>query len=264
MAKRLTDTAKWDMSWFRKLDPKLKCAWLFLCDRCNHAGIWEVDEDAFAYYIGEGISFSEVLDCLKDRISFIKDDKIFIKSFIDFQYGELNPINKVHKSVISILEKNGATMGLGSPIQGAKVKEKALVKDKVKEKVKDKDQDLHPMILLWNSAASNLGSVVKSNSARDKKIKNLWDQNSPEEWLKIIQLINQSDFCTGKNDRNWKATFDWLLQPEVYLKVLEGKYDNRTRPNTKRFANERDHDQVVDEFNIIASGIDPATGKPLG
>lgn len=125
-------------------------------------------------------------------------------------------------------------------------------------------ENLHPLFLLWNSAATKFSKIKKSSPKRDKKIEALWKQNSEDEWLAIITRLNDSDFCTGKNDRGWKATFDWLLQEETHLKISEGKYDNRSKPSTKRFANERDHDQVVDEFNTIASGIDPNTGKPLG
>lgn len=125
-------------------------------------------------------------------------------------------------------------------------------------------ENLHPFILLWNRAATKFSKVKKSSPKRNKKIDAIWKQNTEAEWLIIITRLNNSDFCTGKNDRGWKATFDWLLQDETHLKISEGKYDNRAKPNTKRFANERDHDEVVDEFNIIASGIDPTTGKPLG
>lgn len=54
------------------------------------------------------------------------------------------------------------------------------------------------------------------------------------QWLKIIARIEASDFCRGQNDRGWVATFDWLLQPDVPVKVLEGKYDNRERTPTGR------------------------------
>lgn len=121
------------------------------------------------------------------------------------------------------------------------------VSDRAQEKEEDKEKEtyketekeiaLHPLILLWNNYAPKLSKVNKSNSNRNKKINALWSQNTPEEWCAVISRINASDFCIGKNDRNWKATFDWLLQPDVYLKVSEGKYDNRT--STRGFSNQR-------------------------
>jgi hypothetical protein len=53
------------------------------------------------------------------------------------------------------------------------------------------------------------------------------------DWVAIIGRIEASAFCRGANDRGWVASFDWLMQPDVALKVLEGKYDNRPKPAEK-------------------------------
>ena len=44
-----------------------------------------------------------------------------------------------------------------------------------------------------------------------------------------LRKINDSAFCNGKNDRGWMASFDWFIENgNNWLKVYEGKYDNRT------------------------------------
>ncbi len=134
MAKRFTDTGKWDKQWFRKLDPVDKCLWLFLCDRCDHAGVWEIDTDAFEYFVGIEVSLSHLAQAFGDKIEFVGDDKLIIKSFIDFQYGNLNPDNRVHKSVLNRLDKLAPSKALISPFLGAKDKDKDKDKDKEKEK----------------------------------------------------------------------------------------------------------------------------------
>lgn len=48
------------------------------------------------------------------------------------------------------------------------------------------------------------------------------------EWREIFTRIESSTFCQGQNDRQWVASFDWAIgAPDVAVKVLEGKYDNR-------------------------------------
>lgn len=141
MAKRFTDTAKWDKSWFRKLTPEMKCVWIFLCDRCDHAGILDIDEESFKYYIGKDFNFEEILSVFKEKVQKISADKLYISGFIEFQYGRLNDKNKVHLSVINRLSRfkiKPLTSPLQAPIQGAKDKDK----DKEKEKDKDKEERL--------------------------------------------------------------------------------------------------------------------------
>lgn len=138
VAKRFTDTSKWDKSWFRKLTPELKCAWFFLCDKCDHAGIWDIDEDAFGYFVGVDMTIEYLIESMGGRIKKHGNDKLIIKSFIDFQYGTLNPKNRVHLSVINKLEKEGAYKPLNDLSEGAK----DTYKDKYKEKEKEKESPL--------------------------------------------------------------------------------------------------------------------------
>lgn len=49
-----------------------------------------------------------------------------------------------------------------------------------------------------------------------------------DKLAEAMRKIEGSAFCRGQNDRQWVATLDWLLgAPDVAVKVLEGKYDDR-------------------------------------
>jgi hypothetical protein len=86
---------------------------------------------------------------------------------------------------------------------------------------------------LWNEHCGKLAKVKSSNPTRDKKIKAIWSRQSEAEWVETIKRMAASDFCNGVGSRNgWKATFDFLLQPETYLKVSEGKYDGKNKQST--------------------------------
>lgn len=149
MAKRFTDTSINRKAWYRKLTPRLKCAWRFLCDECDHAGVWDLDLDALQFYVGGDQAFTveELLSAFtsdkESRIIRVGERKIYIPGFIEFQYGchaaELNPENKVHQSVILRLKKIGAYKELASPMQGAKDKDKE--KDRDKDREKDKEEE---------------------------------------------------------------------------------------------------------------------------
>tara|TARA_R110002020_G_scaffold82687_7_gene205081 strand:- start:14477 stop:15100 length:624 start_codon:yes stop_codon:yes gene_type:complete len=136
MAKRFLDTNVFDKEWFQELEPKFKLFWFYMISKCDHAGIWNVNMRMANFVINQSYTRDGVLEAFKDKIIEIEDDKWFIVKFIKFQYGDdLNPNNRVHKSVIKILEDNqinsedkghdramnGATKGLpGFVIPGLK------------------------------------------------------------------------------------------------------------------------------------------------
>ena len=153
MAKRMIDSDIWKRRWYRELPVKIKAVWVYLITICDHAGIYSVDLDAMSFFIGEQVTDEEVMKWLGNRITVIDNGKKwFIPKFLVFQYGELNPSNRVHKSVLDKLENNnlfsingfikeGSTEGSteapkDKDIDKAINKNKAKVKTKAKIKVK--------------------------------------------------------------------------------------------------------------------------------
>lgn len=76
-----------------------------------------------------------------------------------------------------------------------------------------------------------------------------------EKIREAFTKANASEFLQGKNDRGWKATFDWILKPDSITRILEGKYDSRNpqdssrTPGPKRFQSANPIDDIhVGEF----------------
>jgi hypothetical protein len=145
MANRFTDTGKWDKEWFRKLAPKYKVFWFYIVERCNHAGIWDVDFETASHFVGEILIREQTFELLQEHITILNGGKKwFIPDFIEYQYKvpmeQLNPENRVHQSVLLLLRKHNLLpfKGLVSPIQGCKDKDKDKDKDMVKDKEKER------------------------------------------------------------------------------------------------------------------------------
>ncbi len=85
MAKRLTDINKWEKPWFRALTPKQKLMWLFLCDKCDHAGIWAGDFDLMSFQIGHKITEEDLLLGFGGRVT-KHGNKFLLEPFFDFHY----------------------------------------------------------------------------------------------------------------------------------------------------------------------------------
>lgn len=131
MAKRFTATEKWLDPWFCNLGIIDRLFWIYLCDNCDHSGIWQVNFLLVKTYFP---GYEPNPEIFGDRLRILTPEKWLLTKFTEFQYGTLNPDNRMHKSVISKLQKEGAYKGLVSPLEGAKDKDKE--QDKGKEGVK--------------------------------------------------------------------------------------------------------------------------------
>lgn len=69
-------------------------------------------------------------------------------------------------------------------------------------------------------------------------------------FVEMIQKAYESDFLKGQNSRNFTATFDWLIKPTNFEKVISGNYDNK---NSRNFVSGTDGDE--DFMRNIAEGI---------
>lgn len=71
-----------------------------------------------------------------------------------------------------------------------------------------------------------------------------------ETFAQMIQKALNSDFLKGQNKNGWRASFDWLIKPTNFEKVISGNYDNKNR--TSNDAGDRDMEEF---YRGIASGI---------
>ena len=113
MAKRFTDTAKWNEDWFLDLTNSHKLFWIYICDNCDHAGIFKPNKRMFELIVGDRIDITDFLSIVngdKIRIIELENGRWYLTGFISFQYGgKLNVNNRVHKSILSVLTKNNIT-----------------------------------------------------------------------------------------------------------------------------------------------------------
>ena len=105
MAKRFIETDLWKKKWFRKLPTNVKLFYFYILTNCDHAGMYDVDLELAEFQIGMDIDKDNILKHIGEHIEIIKDDKWFLRKFVDFQYGILKDTNNAHRSVIKQLDK---------------------------------------------------------------------------------------------------------------------------------------------------------------
>jgi len=137
--------------------------------------------------------------------------------------------------------------------------------DKEIEKERDKDTDIEITTLvnrkridptdylkivdLYHSICKSLPSISKLTESRKKAIKNRLKDYTEDDIIQAFSMAQQSKFLTGDNDRNWTATFDFILKPEKFVGILEGKYSNKEKTQTDIVADKYNSDVVQNFLN---------------
>ncbi len=130
--KRFTETDKWRDSWFRKLPPETKLAYLYVIDNCDAAGVWDADYELADFQTGHEHNWPAIIEVLGDRLHILPNGKWHLTRFVAFQYGTLSPECKPHQNVLRLIEVHQLpTLSKGYP--------KGIYTHKDKEKEKDKD-----------------------------------------------------------------------------------------------------------------------------
>lgn len=106
-----------------------------------------------------------------------------------------------------------------------------------KEKDKDKEEDIkeihkektdyQQIVDLFNSICTSLPSVRSLSDARKKAIKARLTTYTVDDFRKCFENAESSSFLKGGNNRNWNATFDWLIKDQNMAKVLDGNYSDK-------------------------------------
>lgn len=86
----------------------------------------------------------------------------------------------------------------------------------------------------YNAICVSYPRMVKMSEARKKAITaRLNNGYSEGDFRRLFELAEQSSFLKGGNERNWRATFDWLVADRNMAKVLDGNYADRPQNQAK-------------------------------
>ena len=81
---------------------------------------------------------------------------------------------------------------------------------------------------LYNEICTSFPRLRSLSEARKKAIKaRLANGYTVDSFRELFQKAEASSFLKGRNDRNWQATFDWLVKDSNMAKVIDGNYDDK-------------------------------------
>ena len=272
--KRIVDTGFWSDEKVLNFSPEDKYFWLFLLtnEYTTQLGIYYLPIKKAAFDLGYSIDTVETLldrfENKYDLIRFSKDtSEVAIKNYL------LYSIVKGGKPVYDCLIK-----------EQEKVKDKRLLNylcDHLKNKditnntvsdyinnlsmyINDNDNDnerivdesstnrgrivpdYEKILNLYNECCPSLPKVTKITDARKKLINARLKDYTEEDLEKAFKEAEASDFLTGRNGKWGGASFDWVMNTNNIVKILEGNYKNKPEKRNGFDANK----------GIMSSGYD--------
>ena len=105
---------------------------------------------------------------------------------------------------------------------------------------------------MYNDTCVSLPSVKSLSDKRKKAIKARLNTYTIDDFKNVFEKTERSDFLTGRTGQ-WSATFDWLLNENNMIKVLEGNYDNKQSKakESDKAAEEKKKDDEEAEFRKL-------------
>jgi hypothetical protein len=215
--KIFTDTEKWDDQWFRALPPVVKLVYLYICDRSDHAGVWEYDEELLALHTKiKTIDKDTWLKHLKPKVIVLPNGKWWIVNYISFQNPRgISKSNKMCVPIYRSIEKNKIDHDIGVEVEP-----------------QGKDNIIYPyeeVLEHFHRLCPDLPKVQKLTPSRKRAIKSGYEDGII--FSNFFEIVSKSDFLCGRSTQKWKASFDWCLKLNNRTKILEGVYDGNASKN---------------------------------
>lgn len=135
----------------------------------------------------------------------------------------------------NVLQSVGQSVAQVSHTPSHKVSDKVSLLNKHKHKqnikkdtnVSTEKIDYQEIIDLYNSICISFAKVTTLSEARKKAIKARYANYKYDDFKSLFERAEQSDFLKGRNNRDWKANFDWMIKDSNMAKILDGNYANR-------------------------------------
>ena len=96
-------------------------------------------------------------------------------------------------------------------------------KDIIKS-VNKKEIDFEKLKDFYNTTCKELPSCQKLTPSRIKAINARIKEHGKEVVVSVIRKASKSKFLNGENKEGWKANFDWIFNPNNFVKILEDNY----------------------------------------
>ena len=145
--------------------------------------------------------------------------------------------------------------------------EKEIEKEKEKEKEKDIEKreekresiNYQQIADMYNDTCVSFPRLTTLSDTRKKAIRARLNTYTIDDFALMFAKAEASSFLKGGNDRNWSATFDWMIKDSNMAKILDGNYDNKASGmvtnNNGYTSNNKVADKLNESYDLITQWV---------
>ena len=95
------------------------------------------------------------------------------------------------------------------------------------------DIDYKKLVEYFNKKTNGVFGIVRYpiSDKRRSYIRARIREHGKEAFLEMIEIVSNSNFLKGQNKTGFRATFDWMILPTNFQKIIEGNYNNNITHN---------------------------------
>lgn len=146
--------------------------------------------------------------------------------------------------------------------------EKEIEKEKEKdiEKREEKRESINYQQIadMYNDTCVSFPRLTTLSDTRKKAIRARFNTYTIDDFALMFAKAEASSFLKGGNDRNWSATFDWMIKDSNMAKILDGNYDNKAsgmvKNNNGYTSNNKVSDMLNESYDLINQWVHEREG----
>lgn len=169
-------------------------------------------------------------------------NEIAIKTYSKYSVFTVNNYNKyqdIDKQNDKQIANNSQTIS----------KQLATIEEKKEYKEGNKDNIYQQIADLYNDICVSFPKLTKMSDNRKKAISARLKMYNVDDFKQLFEMAEMSDFLKGANNRNWSATFDWMITDSNMAKILDGNYLSNNQNNSPNHDWSKILSKKVDSLN---------------
>lgn len=243
----------------------------------NNDGILEYDgiEDSFADELA--LDLDEDADNVQITVNFLMQagllEEMGENHFLMTEVPELIGSETANAQRVRDFRNKQKTLQCNADVTEVKQlcnveKEKEIEKEKEKdiEKREEKRESINYQQIadMYNDTCVSFPRLTTLSDTRKKAIRARLNTYTIDDFALMFAKAEASSFLKGGNDRNWSATFDWMIKDSNMAKILDGNYDNKASGmvtnNNGYTSSNKVSDKLNESYDLITQWVHEREG----